>query len=50
MKPGGTGTPDLYVTVSSGDYTSTRTVKAAVSPPTQSNRANMLFWRDRRVQ
>jgi hypothetical protein len=50
IKPGGTGTPDLYVTVSSGDYTSTRTVKAAVSPPTQSNRANMLFWRDRRVQ
>ena len=50
LKPGGTGTPDLYVTVSSGDYTSTRTVKAAVSPPTQSNRANMLFWRDRRVQ
>ena len=50
IKPGGTGTPDLYVTVSSGDYTSTRTVKAAVSPPGVSNRANMLFWRDRRVQ
>ena len=50
FKPGGTGTPDLYVTVSSGDYTSTQTVKAAVSPPVPSNRSNMLFWRDRRVQ
>jgi type IV pilus assembly protein PilY1 len=50
LKPGGTGTPDLYVTVSSGDYTSTRTVKAAVSPPSVSNRSNMLYWRDRRVQ
>jgi len=50
LKPGGTGSPDLYVTVSSGDYTSTRTVKAAVTPPTMSNRANILYWRDRRVQ
>jgi hypothetical protein len=50
LKPGGTGSPDMYVTVSSGDYTSTRTIKAAISPPSPSNRSNMLFWRDRRVQ
>ena len=50
LKPGGTGSPDMYVTVSSGDYTSTRTVKTAISPPSPSNRSNMLFWRDRRVQ
>jgi hypothetical protein len=50
LKPGGTGSPDIYVTVSSGDYTTTRTVKAGLSPPTPSNRANMLYWRDRRIQ
>jgi type IV pilus assembly protein PilY1 len=50
IKPGGTGSPDLYVTLSSGDYTSTRTVKAAVTLPSVSNRSNMLYWRDRRVQ
>ena len=51
LKPGGTGTPDLYVTISSGDsWTTTRTVKAAVTPASVSNRSNMLFWRDRRVQ
>ena len=51
LKPGGTGSPDLYVTVSSGDsWTTTRTVKAAVSPPSVTNRSNMLYWRDRRVQ
>jgi type IV pilus assembly protein PilY1 len=48
-RPGGAAA-DLYVTVSSATYTSTKTVKTSLTPPMPSNRSNMLFWRDRRVQ
>jgi hypothetical protein len=41
---------DLYVTVSSATYTSTKTVKTSLTPPVPSNRSNILFWRDRRIQ
>ncbi len=49
FRPGGAAA-DLYVTVSSATYTSTKTVKTSLTPPMPSNRSNMLFWRDRRVQ
>ncbi len=43
--------PDaMFVTVSSGDYTTTRTIKTSISPTTPSTRAKMLYWHDRRMQ
>ncbi len=49
FRPGG-AVADLYVTVSSATYTSTKTVKTSLTPPVPSNRSNILFWRDRRIQ
>jgi len=49
FRPGGAAA-DLYVTVSSATYTSTKTVKTPISPPLPTNRSNILYWRDRRVQ
>ena len=49
FRPGGAAA-DLYVTVSSATYTSTKTIKTSISPPLPTNRSNILYWRDRRVQ
>jgi len=50
QKPGsGTDAPDLYVTIS-GAGQAVSTSRVDMNPPTLSNRTNMLFWRDRRVQ
>lgn len=52
LKPaGGTGSiADLYVTVSGGGLTAASTQKVNFDPPGVSNRTNMLFWKDRRIQ
>ena len=42
--------PDLYVTVSGGGGAGASTVRANLNPPSVANRANMLYWRDTRVQ
>ena len=51
LKPGTALSPDLYVTVSSGGGGgSSNTQRISFDPPTLSNRTNMLFWFDRRLQ
>lgn len=51
MKPsGGSNTPDLYVTTSGGGGSSANTQRVNFDPPGVSNRTNLLFWRDRRIQ
>jgi len=45
FKPGTGASPDLYVTVSSGGA-----FRVPMNPPTLSNRANILYWRDSRLQ
>jgi hypothetical protein len=42
--------PDLYVTLSGGGGTGASTIRAPVTPGNFSNRTNILYWRDRRVQ
>jgi hypothetical protein len=42
--------PDLYVTVSGGGGASASTARANINPPNISNRVNLLFWRDTRIQ
>ncbi|MFZ4438225.1 MAG: pilus assembly protein [Syntrophales bacterium] len=42
--------PDLYVTPSGAGGSSARTMRVDIVPPGVSNRTNMLFWRDRRIQ
>ena len=49
FRPGGAAA-DLYVTVSSATYTSTKTVKTPITPSLPANRTNILYWYDRRVQ
>jgi hypothetical protein len=50
MKPSNNSSvPDLYVTTSSGG-SSAIALRAPIDPPGVSNRANVLFWRDRRIQ
>ncbi|MBA4396714.1 MAG: hypothetical protein C0394_04940 [Syntrophus sp. (in: bacteria)] len=50
LKPGGGTTPDLYVTVSGGGGTGASTSRVNINPPGVSNRTNMLYWRDQRIQ
>jgi type IV pilus assembly protein PilY1 len=50
FKPGGALPVDLYVTVSGGGGSDASTIRVNFNPPTLSNRSNILFWRDRRVQ
>jgi type IV pilus assembly protein PilY1 len=51
FKPGGALPVDLYVTVSGGGGTTdASTFRVNFNPPTLSNRSNILFWRDGRVQ
>jgi Tfp pilus tip-associated adhesin PilY1 len=48
---GGTGAlADLYVTVSGGGLSSASTQKVNFTPPGSSNRTNMIYWKDRRIQ
>ena len=42
--------PDLYVTISGGGGTGASTIRANLNPPNVANRANMLYWRDTRIQ
>ncbi|MCX5856005.1 MAG: PilC/PilY family type IV pilus protein [Deltaproteobacteria bacterium] len=50
LKPGGGTTPDLYVTVSGGGGTGASTSRINMNPPGVSNRTNMLYWLDKRIQ
>lgn len=52
LKPSGTGgaAADLYVTVSGGGLSSASTQKIKFDPPGVSNRTNMLYWKDKRVE
>lgn len=50
MKPGTAAAADLYVTQSGGSGTGASTQRAPFNPPGLSNRSNMLYWRDKRVQ
>ena len=50
LKPGSSATPDLYVTTSGGGGTSASTQRVNINPVGVSNRTNMLYWRDRRLQ
>jgi type IV pilus assembly protein PilY1 len=55
MRPGGSSIADLYVTVSSGfvsDGTNTgmNTGRVNFNPPGMSNRTNILYWKDMRLQ
>ncbi len=50
LKPGSSATPDLYVTTSGGGGTSASTQRVDINPVGVSNRTNMLYWRDRRLQ
>lgn len=50
LKPGGVASADLYVTQSGGSGTGASTQRADFEPPGVSNRTNILYWRDRRVQ
>jgi Tfp pilus tip-associated adhesin PilY1 len=50
LKPGTGGTADLYVTVSGGGGIGASTTRINFNPPGAINRANMLYWRDQRIQ
>jgi type IV pilus assembly protein PilY1 len=50
MGPGSTSPADLYVTVSGGGGAGGSTFRLNFSPPGLSNRTNMLYWRDQRIQ
>ena len=55
MRPGGSSTADLYVTVSSGFIGCVgpdckNTGRAPFDPPGLLNRTNVLFWKDRRLE
>lgn len=50
LGPGGSAAADLYVTVSGGGGTSASTTRINFTPPGLSNRTNMLYWRDQRLQ
>lgn len=50
MKPSGGLTPDLYVTTSGGGGTASQTQRVNINPPGLSNRTNLLFWKDKRVE
>ncbi|WP_333653709.1 pilus assembly protein [Dissulfurispira sp.] len=50
LKPGGGLPVDLYVTVSGGAGQDASTIRVNFNPPGISNRTNILYWKDRRVQ
>ncbi|PKN17115.1 MAG: hypothetical protein CVU71_17625 [Deltaproteobacteria bacterium HGW-Deltaproteobacteria-6] len=52
LKPTGVSgsAADLYVTVSGGGASSSSTQKINFDPPGVSNRTNMIYWKDRRIE
>ncbi len=50
MGPSGSAAADLYVTVSGGGGSEASTLRVNFTPPGVSNRTNMLYWRDQRLQ
>ncbi|MEN6317787.1 MAG: PilC/PilY family type IV pilus protein [Syntrophaceae bacterium] len=50
MGPGSSGGADLYVTVSGGGGSSGSTFRLNFNPPGPSNRTNILYWKDQRLQ
>lgn len=50
LKPSGSITPDLFVTTSGGGGTGAQTQRVPINPPGLSNRTNLLFWKDKRVE
>ncbi len=50
MRPGGSSMSDLYVTVSGGSGTSANTTRINFNPPGVSNRTNILYWKDKRLE
>lgn len=50
FKPLGAMPPDLYVTVSGGAGSSASTTRVNFDPPTLTNRTNLLYWKDRRLE
>ncbi|MEN6467601.1 MAG: PilC/PilY family type IV pilus protein [Smithella sp.] len=50
LKPGTALPPDIYATTSGAGSQESSTVRINFDPPTMSNRTNMLFWKDKRLQ
>lgn len=50
FKPSGALPPDMYVTISGGSGIGGATMRAPIDPPFTSNRTNILFWKDTRIQ
>jgi type IV pilus assembly protein PilY1 len=50
LKPGSVLPPDIYVTTSGSGSQESSTVRVNFDPPTLSNRTNMLYWKDQRIQ
>jgi len=50
LKPGSAPSPDIYVTTSGAGGQESSTLRVNFDPPTVSNRTNMLYWKDRRLQ
>jgi hypothetical protein len=50
LKPGTALPPDIYATTSGAGAQESSTVRINFDPPTMSNRTNMLFWKDKRLQ
>jgi hypothetical protein len=50
LKPSGGLVPDLYVTTSGSGTTGAQTMRVNINPPGMSNRTNMLYWKDKRVE
>lgn len=50
MRPGNDGTPDLYITASGGGGTAAETFRVDFDPRGLSNRTNIIYWKDKRVE
>ncbi|MFA5323478.1 MAG: PilC/PilY family type IV pilus protein, partial [Smithella sp.] len=50
MRPGNDPTPDLYVTTSGGGGISGETARINFDPRSMSNRTNIIFWKDTRIE
>jgi type IV pilus assembly protein PilY1 len=50
MKPSGSLPVDIFVTRSGGGGQGAGTIRVPFNPPTLSNKTNLLYWKDRRLQ
>ena len=50
MKPGGALPVDIFVTRSGGGGQGAGTIRIPFNPPTLSNKTNLIYWKDRRLQ